>query len=71
MITTSIERLEAIEAERQETIYSQAFQQWTSSLNVSRLAPNPEPLIKARILNSQYDYERKNKVASLIKRIYL
>ena len=71
MITTSIERLEQIEAERQETFYSEAFQQWTSSLNVSRLAPNPEPLLNAREMNKEYNYQRENKVARLAERFYL
>jgi len=69
MNITSLEKLQQLDDLRLETMASTAFKEWTSSLNVSRLAPNPEPLIKARILNSQYDYERKNKVASLIKRL--
>jgi hypothetical protein len=71
MITTSIERLEQIETERQETFYSEAFQQWTSSLNVSRLYTNPEPLLNAREMNKEYNYQRENKVARLAERFYL
>jgi hypothetical protein len=71
MLTVSIERLEQIEAERQETMYSEAFQQWTSSLNVSRLYSNPEPLINASKMNKDYDYSRENKVARLAKLFYL
>ena len=71
MITTSIERLEQIEAERQETIYSQAFQQWTSSLNVSRLYSNPEPMINAAQMNREYNFNGKNKVGILSKIFYL
>lgn len=71
MITTSIERLEQIEAERQEIFYSEAFQQWTSSLNVSRLYSNPEPLINAREMNKEYNFNRENKVGILSKIFYL
>ena len=71
MLTVSIERLEQIEAERQETMYSEAFQQWTSSLNVSRLYSNPEPLINAAQMNKEYDHSGKNKVGVLEKVFYL
>ena len=71
MLTTSIERLEQIEAERQETFYSEAFQQWTSSLNVSRLYSNPEPLLNAAQMNKEYNFNRENKVARLAERFYL
>ena len=71
MLTTSIERLEQIEAERQETFYSEAFQQWTSSLNVSRLYSHPETLLNAREMNKEYNYQRENKVARLAERFYL
>jgi len=71
MLSTSIERLEQIEAARQETIYSEAFQQWTSSLNVSRLYSNPEPLINAAQMNKEYNYKGENKVGILSKIFYL
>jgi hypothetical protein len=71
MLSTSIERLEQIEAERQETFYSEAFQQWTSSLNVSRLYTNPEPLINATQMNKEYSFSRENKVGILSKIFYL
>lgn len=71
MITTSIERLEQIEAERREIFYSEAFQQWTSSLNVSRLYSNPEPLLNAREMNKEYNFNRENKVGILSKIFYL
>jgi hypothetical protein len=71
MLTSSIERLEQIEAERQETMFSEAFQQWTSSLNVSRLYSNPEPMINAAQMNKEYDFNGKNKVGILSKIFYL
>jgi hypothetical protein len=71
MITTSIERLEQIEAERQETFYSEAFQEWKKSLNVSRLYSDPEPLINAAQMNKEYSFNRENKVGRLANIFYL
>lgn len=70
MLTTSIERLEQIEAERQETMNSSSFQTWVNELRVSLCYSNPEPTIRAREMNTQYDF-RKNKVARLEKLFYL
>jgi len=67
----TVDQLIKLEDERMETMANPSFQQWVESLNVSRLHVNEEPLIKARLLNKQYNYERKNKVASLVKSLYL
>jgi hypothetical protein len=67
----ALEKLQELEDIRLETMASKAFQEWSNSLNVSRLHTNKEPLLRADLLNSQYDYSQKNKVASLIKRLYL
>ena len=39
--------------------------------NVSRLYSNPEPLLNAREMNKEYNYQRENKVARLAERFYL
>jgi hypothetical protein len=70
MITTSIERLEQIELERQETALSKEYQKWVKALNVSRLYSSPEPRLNANEMNSQYNF-KKNKVAILEKIFYL
>ena len=67
----TVDQLIQLEDIRLETMASSSYQEWARSLNVSRLHTNTEPLIKAHLLNSQYDYSQKNKVASLIKRLYL
>jgi hypothetical protein len=67
----ALEKLQELEDLRLETMASRAFQQWSSSLNVSKMYVDPGPVLNARILNNQYDYEKKSKVASLIKRLYL
>ena len=71
MNIASLEKLQELEDLRLETMVSKSFQEWSNSLNVSRLHTSREPLLRARILNRQYDYEKKNKVAGLIKRLYL
>jgi hypothetical protein len=70
MITTSIERLEQIELERQETMNSSSFQEWMNALRVSLCYSSPEPRLNAREMNSQYDFG-KNKVARLELSRYL
>ena len=70
MITTSIERLEQIEIERSKVIADPAYQVWMRELNVSRLWTCLEPRLRAKELNSQYDF-RKNKVARLELSHYL
>jgi hypothetical protein len=67
----ALEKLQELEDIRLETMASRAFQEWSNSLNVSRLHTNREPLLRAHLLNKQYDYSLKNKVASLMKRLYL
>ena len=67
----TVEQLIKLEDERMETMVSPSFQQWKKSLNVSRLHTNQEPLFNAAQLTRQYDYKRKDKVASLIKSLYL
>jgi hypothetical protein len=52
----TLERLEEIDQERQNTMNDPKFQEWISKLNVSQSYVNPEGLLKARDLTSQYNY---------------
>ena len=70
-MNVSIERLEQIEIERSKVIADPAYQVWMRELNVSRLWTCLEPRLRAKELNSQYDYSRKNKVARLELSHYL
>ena len=67
----TVDQLFQLEDIRLETMASPAYQEWCKALNVSRLYVNREPLIKARLLNEQYNYSRENKVAGLAKFLYL
>lgn len=42
MFTTSVERLEQIEQERQEVFSDKSFQRWMKELRVGRMAPKPK-----------------------------
>lgn len=69
-MNVSIERLEQIELERSKVIADPAYQVWMRELNVSRLWSCLEPRLRARELNSQYDFG-KSKVARLELSNYL
>jgi hypothetical protein len=69
-MNVSIERLEQIEIERSKVIADPAYQVWMRELNVSRLWTCLEPRLRAKELNSQYDF-RKNKVGRLELSHYL
>ena len=69
-MNVSIERLEQIELERSKVIADPAYQVWMRELNVSRLWTCLEPRLRAKELNSQYDF-RKNKVGCLELSHYL
>lgn len=69
-MNVSIERLEQIELERSKVIADPAYQVWMRELNVSRLWTCLEPRLRAKELNSQYDF-RKNKVGRLELSHYL
>jgi hypothetical protein len=57
-MNVSIERLEQIEQERQETITNPAYQNWFKQLNVSQSYLNPESLYNAKEMNVQYNFSK-------------
>jgi len=60
----TIERMEEIELERNETMSDPAFQNWMSNLNVSQSYEDPEGKIKAKDVQSQYDVKKYQKFFS-------
>ena len=58
-MNVSIERLEEIEIERSKVIADPAYQVWMRELNVSRLWTCLEPRLRAKELNSQYDFGKR------------
>ena len=65
MINTTIERLEQIENEREQTMMDKQFQQWMKKLNVSRLYTDKTGIIKANELMDQYDLSKYKYVVNL------
>ena len=56
MNNVSIERLEEIELERQQTLGDSNFQTWMKELNVSQSYVEPTSLLRAKDIVEQYDY---------------
>ena len=58
MNNVSIERLEEIELERQQTLGDSNFQTWVKELNVSQSYVEPTSLLRAKDIITQYDYSK-------------
>jgi hypothetical protein len=67
-----IQAFEALEKRRAEIQLDPKFQLWVKELNVSQSYVEPSGFIKAREINSQYDYSTKSSILNLlnIKRIW-
>lgn len=52
----TVERLQEIENEREQTQSDPNFQDWFKQLNVSRMHVNINGLLRAKDLMDQYDY---------------
>jgi hypothetical protein len=65
MINTTIERLEQIEQEREQTMMDKQFQQWMKKLNVSRLYTDKTGVLRANELMDQYDLSKYKYVINL------
>lgn len=65
MINTTIERLEQIEQEREQTMMDKQFQQWMKKLNVSRLYTDKTGVLRASELMNQYDLSKYKYVVNL------
>jgi hypothetical protein len=57
-MNTTTERLIEIESEREQTVSDPSFQQWMKDLGVSIAYRNPEPRLRAKDMNAQYDFQR-------------
>jgi hypothetical protein len=54
----TIERLQEIELEREQTQSNPDFQQWMKELNISRAYVNPTGILNAHDIMIQYDYNK-------------
>ncbi len=51
-----VEKFEVLESERASTVNDTQYQQWVKELNISQSYVEPDGMIRARLLNEQYDY---------------
>lgn len=67
-----IERLEQIEQEREEVMFSKDFQRWMKDLNVSRSYADPTPRFNAQVMNSQYSFKSDKTILDrILTKMYL
>lgn len=67
-----IERLEQIEQEREEVMFSKDFQRWMKELNVSRSYADPTPRFNAQVMNSQYSFNSDKTILDrILTKMYL
>jgi hypothetical protein len=62
-----IQSYEALEKRRMEIRLDPAFQKWKAELKVSQSYVEPDGFIKARDINSQYDYSTKSSFLNFLK----
>jgi hypothetical protein len=62
-----VQAYEALEKRRMEIRLDPKFQLWVKELRVSQSYVEPASFIKARELNSQYDYSTKSSFLNFLK----
>jgi hypothetical protein len=62
-----VQAYEALEKRRMEIQLDPKFQLWVKELNVSQSYVEPAGFIKARDINSQYDYSTKSSFLNFLK----
>jgi hypothetical protein len=61
-----VQLFEKLENEREQTMLDPNYQKWMSELNVSRSYVEPSGYIRAKELNSQYDYSNLSPKSSFL-----
>jgi len=61
---TTIEKMEQLELERNETMSDPAFQNWMRNLNVSQSYEDPTLRLNGKDVQSQYDVKKYQKFFS-------
>jgi hypothetical protein len=67
-----VQAYEELQRKRERTMLDPEYQQWVQELHISQSYVEPSGFIKAKELNSQYDYSTKSSILNLlnIKRIW-
>ena len=61
-----LEKFEQLENLRTSTVNDPQYQQWVKELNISQSYVEPDGYIRAKELNSQYDYSRTRPASSIL-----
>ncbi len=61
-----VQKQEQLDTQRETTMLSPEFQKWMGELNVSRSYVEPSGYIRAKELNSQYDYSNLSSKSSFL-----
>ena len=65
-----VQAYEELQRKREETMLDPKYQQWVQELHISQSYVEPSGFIKAKELNSQYDYSgttSKSSILNLLK----
>ncbi len=61
-----VQAYEALENERLQTALDPKYQQWVKELNISQSYVEPDGFIRAKELNSQYDYSNNSSKSPIL-----
>ena len=61
-----LQAYEKLENERTQTMLDPKYQAWVKELNISQSYVEPDGFIRAKELNSQYDYSNLNTKSSFL-----
>ena len=61
-----VEKFDQLESQRTSTINDPQYQQWVKELNISQSYVEPDGMIRARLLNEQYDYSATSPKSSFL-----
>jgi hypothetical protein len=62
-----VQAYEELQRKREETQLDPKYQQWVQELHISQSYVEPSGFIKAKELNSQYDYSTKSSFLNFLK----
>ena len=61
-----VQSYEELQRKREETMLDPKYQQWVQELHISQSYVEPSGFIKAKELNSQYDYSGSSSKSSIL-----
>jgi len=61
-----VQAYEELQRKREETMLDPKYQQWVKELNISQSYVEPSGFIRAKEINSQYDYSGSTSKSSIL-----